>query len=179
MSIILSDAGLHSHLLPLTFTRPVGQLRPGILRLSEGWYVRTGLSVGYRTEGYLSKAFPLPQYASPNFEVNGALFPSDELVGAVLDLKPGQVLVKDGKPLAYCSESEGGPQPMDWDSVPGYAAQIQFTAEVISFDRPWPVSYTHLRAHETVLDLVCRLLLEKKNNQNNTFDKLSDHNITP
>ena len=26
-----------------------------------------------------------------------------------------------------------------------------------------PVSYTHLRAHETVLDLVCRLLLEKKN----------------
>ena len=29
-----------------------------------------------------------------------------------------------------------------------------------------PVSYTHLRAHETVLDLVCRLLLEKK--QHNT-----------
>ena len=27
---------------------------------------------------------------------------------------------------------------------------------------PGPVSYTHLRAHETVLDLVCRLLLEKK-----------------
>ena len=30
-----------------------------------------------------------------------------------------------------------------------------------------PVSYTHLRAHETVLDLVCRLLLEKKT-QNKT-----------
>ncbi len=29
---------------------------------------------------------------------------------------------------------------------------------------PVSVSYTHLRAHETVLDLVCRLLLEKKNN---------------
>ena len=28
-----------------------------------------------------------------------------------------------------------------------------------------PVSYTHLRAHETVLDLVCRLLLEKKKRQ--------------
>ena len=28
--------------------------------------------------------------------------------------------------------------------------------------RPGPVSYTHLRAHETVLDLVCRLLLETK-----------------
>ena len=30
------------------------------------------------------------------------------------------------------------------------------------FDAPAPVSYTHLRAHETVLDIVCRLLLEKK-----------------
>ena len=34
-----------------------------------------------------------------------------------------------------------------------------------------PVSYTHLRAHETVLDLVCRLLLEKKTQQAN--EKLS------
>ena len=30
------------------------------------------------------------------------------------------------------------------------------------------VSYTHLRAHETVLDIVCRLLLEKKKSQNST-----------
>ena len=29
------------------------------------------------------------------------------------------------------------------------------------------VSYTHLRAHETVLDLVCRLLLENKNKNTN------------
>ena len=34
-----------------------------------------------------------------------------------------------------------------------------------------PVSYTHLRAHETVLDLVCRLLLETKNTPEHT-DKL-------
>ena len=36
-----------------------------------------------------------------------------------------------------------------------------------------PVSYTHLRAHETVLDLVCRLLLEKKKTiqQNPFMDK--------
>ena len=35
-------------------------------------------------------------------------------------------------------------------------------AAVILFEFPEAVSYTHLRAHETVLDLVCRLLLEKK-----------------
>ena len=31
--------------------------------------------------------------------------------------------------------------------------------------RPAAVSYTHLRAHETVLDIVCRLLLEKQKHQ--------------
>ena len=31
-----------------------------------------------------------------------------------------------------------------------------------------PVSYTHLRAHETVLDIVCRLLLEKKQKNQTT-----------
>ena len=35
------------------------------------------------------------------------------------------------------------------------------TGQQVSWDA---VSYTHLRAHETVLDLVCRLLLEKKKN---------------
>ena len=33
------------------------------------------------------------------------------------------------------------------------------------------VSYTHLRAHETVLDLVCRLLLEKKKEYNTTCNR--------
>ena len=37
-----------------------------------------------------------------------------------------------------------------------------FGLSFISATTILPVSYTHLRAHETVLDLVCRLLLEKK-----------------
>ena len=41
-----------------------------------------------------------------------------------------------------------------------------------------PVSYTHLRAHETVLDLVCRLLLEKKNDSiSSTLLTFLTHNL--
>ena len=36
------------------------------------------------------------------------------------------------------------------------------TLGIIGHTGSGTVSYTHLRAHETVLDLVCRLLLEKK-----------------
>ena len=37
-----------------------------------------------------------------------------------------------------------------------------------------PVSYTHLRAHETVLDIVCRLLLEKKKTRKHDDDYQSN-----
>ena len=37
-------------------------------------------------------------------------------------------------------------------------------AGIVERRRRDAVSYTHLRAHETVLDIVCRLLLEKKKN---------------
>ena len=40
------------------------------------------------------------------------------------------------------------------------------------------VSYTHLRAHETVLDLVCRLLLEKKKNKTKTTNNTRNRNHT-
>ena len=50
---------------------------------------------------------------------------------------------------------------------PGYEARDRSLADTLEAhaDLPRdlePVSYTHLRAHETVLDLVCRLLLEKQ-----------------
>lgn len=137
MSIILNDAGHHSHLLPLTFTRPVGQLRPGVLRIGEGWYVRSGLSVGYRTEAYLTAAFPMPQLEGPAFEVDGSLFPTDALVGAVMDLRPGQVLVQQGRALAFCLEGNAAPGITDWRMPPAYLKAVEFGGELISFERPW------------------------------------------
>ena len=48
----------------------------------------------------------------------------------------------------------------DW-VLPRYGEQRRYES----------VSYTHLRAHETVLDLVCRLLLEKKKKQSKQLKK--------
>ena len=57
---------------------------------------------------------------------------------------------------------------------PNYRGQIKMAAYLIAdievtnpegfkkYQEAVPVSYTHLRAHETREDLVCRLLLEKK-----------------
>ena len=45
---------------------------------------------------------------------------------------------------------------------PAVSMQIKQLEETFGLALLEPVSYTHLRAHATVLDLVCRLLLEKK-----------------
>ena len=52
----------------------------------------------------------------------------------------------------------GRPRPRTADPVAGGLDHVVSPA----LEEEVPVSYTHLRAHETVLDLVCRLLLEKK-----------------
>ena len=48
--------------------------------------------------------------------------------------------------------------------TPSWATPPKLVVGIV-VDQMRPVSYTHLRAHETVLDLVCRLLLEKKKHQ--------------
>ena len=64
--------------------------------------------------------------------------------------------------------------------LPGYAAKAikKLGPGVNDVNGNMSVSYTHLRAHETVLDLVCRLLLEKKKKHTSYADSpLPNHRI--
>ena len=73
----------------------------------------------------------------------------------------------------------GADQTCDFQPLPDFILMMrqikEFQARSFITVRN-PVSYTHLRAHETVLDLVCRLLLEKKK-INLYKDKVQDTNI--
>lgn len=137
MSIILSDAGHHASLRPLTFTRPVAQLRPGILKLSEGWYVRSGLGIGYRTEEYLKEAYPIGHPDPPVFEVDGSVLPTDSIVAAVMDLRPGDVLVHAGRPIAFAVEGRSQLSIHDWHQPPAYLRQVQCAEAPVRFERTW------------------------------------------
>lgn len=138
MSILLSDAGLHRHLLPLTYTRPVGALRVGILTTADAWWRMTELPVGYRTEPCLSAKYPDVRGEVVR-EVHGGLLPMPDVVGAVLDLEPGQALVRDGKLLAICETGQGRSGELDWASVPAYLSQVTFGGEAVLIERPWHV----------------------------------------
>jgi len=59
--------------------------------------------------------------------------------------------------------------------IKGVGEEYSELLEAAGVDTVKAVSYTHLRAHETVLDLVCRLLLEKKKIKHRT--PTTHHNV--
>lgn len=96
MNILLHDNKLHLRFAPLTLTRPVGNLRMGILTNDERWAkFIPNASVYFNTENYLQQKFPRTNEA--DLIVNAALIPSKELVEKALDLKEGEQLIYKGQ----------------------------------------------------------------------------------
>ncbi len=94
MNYILFDNFRRSDLLPLTFTRPVCEIRIGILTIREKWEAFLESKTSTLTEDYLSIKYPIIK-EKINILINGSICPSKELVGEVISLKPSQVLIKD------------------------------------------------------------------------------------
>ncbi len=90
MTINLFDDGAWLSLRPLTFTRPVADLRIGILTIAEKWSRYLNAAVGFSTQAYLSPKYPAQLDA--DFFINGSVCPDLQLVDAVLALKNGQAL---------------------------------------------------------------------------------------
>lgn len=92
MNIILfDDPAIRQNLLPLTFTRPVAEIRVGILTIAEKWQKHLGATPSYLTQPYLQQKFS-QQTSAQNVYVNGAVCPDEALVAAVKNLKTGEGL---------------------------------------------------------------------------------------
>ena len=92
MKIILYDQPqVVGQLLPFTYTRPVGEIRVGILKISEKWEHYLGASVGWYTQPHLRAKYPY-QESSDYLIINGCFCPNEQLVSVVQEMKSGQAL---------------------------------------------------------------------------------------
>jgi UDP-N-acetylglucosamine diphosphorylase/glucosamine-1-phosphate N-acetyltransferase len=103
MTINLFDDNAWQSLRPLTFTRPVADLRVGILTIAEKWAKRLSAQFGYCTADYLSAKFKAIPH--PELFINGATCPNDQLIEEILALKEGEVLRKDDLIIAWKAKS--------------------------------------------------------------------------
>jgi UDP-N-acetylglucosamine diphosphorylase/glucosamine-1-phosphate N-acetyltransferase len=100
MKIVLFDNGLHLRFAPLSLTRPIGDLRIGIMTNTERWkLVEPTAEIFYESEVYLNEKFPATKKA--DLFVNGVLIPNDEVIAAILALSENEKLVFESYELAY------------------------------------------------------------------------------
>lgn len=99
MRINLFDDRAALSLRPLTYTRPVADLRIGILTIAEKWEKYHSGRCGFLTADYLQPKYPLLQAADTY--INGAVCPDKPLFEAISTLNPGEVLMYNNLVLAY------------------------------------------------------------------------------
>ncbi|WP_214071132.1 GlmU family protein [Mucilaginibacter sp. dw_454] len=91
MAIILFDDNAHQSLLPLTYTRPVADLRIGILTIAEKWAKYLNADYSFQTQAYLQAKFKL-KIGVDDLYINGAVCPDEALLEAISGLKTGDAL---------------------------------------------------------------------------------------
>ncbi|MGD9978574.1 MAG: GlmU family protein [Bacteroidales bacterium] len=99
-SYILFDDSRRENLLPITFTRPVAEIRIGILTITEKWRYYLGDSYSFLTKDYLKEKYPAVNTAGELCLINGGICPDDKLVEAIKNLKAGEALVSDDSVIA-------------------------------------------------------------------------------
>ena len=101
MNIILfDDPTTKRELLPFTYTRPISDIRIGILTIKEKWKKFLPGTYSYLTEYYLIEKFPSNKSAQ-NLFLNGCAVPNTKLVDAINALKVNQYLSANGTLLAF------------------------------------------------------------------------------
>ena len=94
MVYILFDDDARQSLLPLTHTRPVAEIRIGILRIREKWEKYLEGNYSYLTESFLREKFQFKP-GKENIFINGSVLPSPSLIKEIQNLKSGEKLIKD------------------------------------------------------------------------------------
>lgn len=131
MAIILFDDNAHQTLLPLTFTRPVADLRIGILTIAEKWARYLNQETSFYTQHWLAGKFPL-NITAENLFIYGAVCPDEALLEAIDKLQPGQSL-KYGDQLLAIKLNETEAQEFDPKKDFGAEVQYENTPLIIRF----------------------------------------------
>ncbi len=132
MNYILFDGPSRQNLLPFTYTRPVADIRIGILTIREKWEAYLGYTTTTITEAYLADKFPMVELES-NVMINGAVLPSAKLVELVTSLKENQAIFQGEDLIAFFSKDTQ--EEVDFESYD----VIEYDDELLKIEHTWDI----------------------------------------
>ena len=147
MNYILFDSDVRSSLLPFTYTRPVADIRIGILTIREKWEKFLGFTTTSITEEYLEDKFPMVEL-DKNILINASFLPTKNLVKQVSNLTKNQAIFKGEQVIAFftCDTQEH----VDFDSY----EQLEFKDEVLQIKNTWDIFSLNDKAIQADFDLL-------------------------
>ena len=170
MNYVLFDDKTHQQLLPLTYTRPVSEIRIGILTIAEKWKHYIKEEIRYLTKEYLSFKYPSKIHVENCF-INGSVLPDSNLVKKIRALKINQRLMQGAEVLAWTSDSDEN----DYDRILEMAYEaIEYEGLLLKINYPEDI----FRLNGTALINDFELITKgKESAEINSTNMIMGHNI--
>jgi UDP-N-acetylglucosamine diphosphorylase/glucosamine-1-phosphate N-acetyltransferase len=132
MNYILFDGPARIALLPFTYTRPVADIRIGILTIREKWEKYLGSTTTTLTEEYLSDKYPMVELEE-NVMINASYLPNANLVEIISNLKSNQAVFKGDTVIAFFTNDSQ--EEVDFDQY----EIIEFTDDCLTVENTWDI----------------------------------------
>jgi UDP-N-acetylglucosamine diphosphorylase/glucosamine-1-phosphate N-acetyltransferase len=132
MNYILFDGPFRNNLLPFTYTRPVADIRVGILTIREKWEAYLGSTTTTVTEDYLSEKYPMVELEE-NIMINASYLPNYEIVEMIKGLEKNQAIFKEDNIIAFFTN-----EAQDDIDFSTYEA-LEYNDDIIKIENTWDI----------------------------------------
>ena len=147
MNYILFDGDVRNSLLPFTYTRPVADIRIGILTIREKWEKRLGLTTTTITEEYLEEKYPMVEMEE-NVLINASFLPTKNLVYKIKKLSENQAIFQGDEVIAFYTSNTQ--KEVNFDTY----EQIEFEDELLKIKNTWDIFSLNYLAIQADFDLL-------------------------
>ncbi|MFN4764206.1 GlmU family protein [Gillisia sp. Q332] len=148
MNYILFDGSVRKQLLPFTFTRPVADIRVGILTIREKWERLLMTTTSTVTEDYLSPKWPMVEMPE-NIMINASYLPTPEFLAQIEDLEAHQAIFHGDEIVAFFTLED---QEVDFDNF----TQLELQGDVFQLENTWDIFSKNGEAIAADFDLITK-----------------------
>lgn len=149
MNYILFDGDVRNSLLPFTYTKPVADLRIGILTIREKWEKYLSLTTTTITEEYLEEKYPMVEM-DENIMLNASFCPTEGLVEMVKNLEENEALFKGEDVIAFFTKNTQ--EEVNFEDY----KQIEYEGELIQVKNTWDIFSLNDKAIEEDFNLITK-----------------------
>ncbi len=133
MNYILFDDNTWQNLLPLTFTKPVSEIRIGILTITEKWETYLSGKLTFQTQDYLSSKYKAV-YTNNAVFINGKICPTPELLSQINNLEFNKGIKKGNTLIAFRSNQASALNIED-----ALSSSVETDINFLSVENTWDI----------------------------------------